>query len=138
MTDFPNDALVGKAGVVLLPHLGASTEEAEDNCAVMAVQEIRDYLENGNIVNSVNFPKVTLGPIGDHTRIAFMTCDIENPVQAIAEYLSEANIFVTKIAGGNKKGFGYVLAETDADYESAEVLLDLEKEGIFSIQIMCK
>lgn len=138
VTDFPNDALVGKAGVVLLPHLGASTEEAEDNCAVMAVQEIRDYLENGNIVNSVNFPKVTLGPIGDHTRIAFMTCDIENPVQAIAEYLSEANIFVTKIAGGNKKGFGYVLAETDADYESAEVLLDLEKEGIFSIQIMCK
>ena len=52
VTDFPNDALVGKAGVVLLPHLGASTEEAEDNCAVMAVQEIRDYLENGNIVNS--------------------------------------------------------------------------------------
>ena len=138
VTDFPNDALVGKAGVVLLPHLGASTEEAEDNCAVMAVQEIRDYLENGNIVNSVNFPKVTLGPIGDRTRIAFMTCDIENPVQAIAEYLSEANIFVTKIAGGNKKGFGYVLAETDADYEAAEVLLDLEKEGVFSIQIMCK
>ena len=138
VTDFPNDALVGKAGVVLLPHLGASTEEAEDNCAVMAVQEIRDYLENGNIVNSVNFPKVTLGPIGERTRIAFMTCDIENPVQAIAEYLSEANIFVTKIAGGNKKGFGYVLAETDADYEAAEVLLDLEKEGVFSIQIMCK
>ncbi len=138
VTDFPNDALVGKAGVVLLPHLGASTEEAEDNCAVMAVQEIRDYLENGNIVNSVNFPKVTLGPIGDRTRIAFMTCDVENPVQAIAEYLSEANIFVTKIAGGNKKGFGYVLAETDADYEAAEVLLDLEKEGVFSIQIMCK
>lgn len=138
VTDFPNDALVGKAGVVLLPHLGASTEEAEDNCAVMAVQEIRDYLENGNIVNSVNFPKVTLGPIGDRTRIAFMTCDIENPVQTIAEYLSEANIFVTRIAGGNKKGFGYVLAETDADYEAAEVLLDLEKEGVFSIQIMCK
>ncbi len=138
VTDFPNDALVGKAGVVLLPHLGASTEEAEDNCAVMAVKQIRDYLENGNIINSVNFPKVDLGPIGDRTRIAFMTCDIENPVQAIAEYLSEANIFVTKIAGGNKKGFGYVLAETDADYETAEVLLDLEKEGVFSIQIMSK
>ena len=138
VTDFPNDALVGKAGVVLIPHLGASTEEAEDNCAVMAVNQMRDYLENGNIINSVNFPKVDLGPIGDRTRIAFMTCDFENPVQAIAEYLSEANIFVTKIAGGNKKGFGYVLAETDADYEAAEVLLDLEKEGVFSIQIMSK
>ena len=138
VTDFPNDALVGKAGVVLIPHLGASTEEAEDNCAVMAVNQMRDYLENGNIINSVNFPKVDLGPIGDRTRIAFMTCDVENPVQAIAEYLSEANIFVTKIAGGNKKGFGYVLAETDADYETAEVLLDLEKEGVFSVQIMSK
>ena len=138
VTDFPNDALVGKAGVVLIPHLGASTEEAEDNCAVMAVNQMRDYLENGNIINSVNFPKVDLGPIGDRTRIAFMTCDVENPVQAIAEYLSEANIFVTKIAGGNKKGFGYVLAETDADYEAAEVLLDLEKEGVFSVQIMSK
>ena len=138
VTDFPNDALVGKAGVVLIPHLGASTEEAEDNCAVMAVNQMRGYLENGNIINSVNFPKVDLGPIGDRTRIAFMTCDVENPVQAIAEYLSEANIFVTKIAGGNKKGFGYVLAETDADYEAAEVLLDLEKEGVFSIQIMSK
>ena len=138
VTDFPNDALVGKAGVVLIPHLGASTEEAEDNCAVMAVNQMRDYLENGNIINSVNFPKVDLGPIGDRTRIAFMTCDVENPVQAIAEYLSEANIFVTKIAGGNKKGIGYVLAETDADYEAAEVLLDLEKEGVFSVQIMSK
>ena len=138
VTDFPNDALVGKAGVVLIPHLGASTEEAEDNCAVMAVNQMRDSLENGNIINSVNFPKVDLGPIGDRTRIAFMTCDVENPVQAIAEYLSEANIFVTKIAGGNKKCFGYVLAETDADYEAAEVLLDLEKEGVCSVQIMSK
>ena len=138
VTDFPNDALVGKAGVVLIPYLGVFTEEAEDNCAIMAVNQMRDYLENGNIINSVNFPKVDLGPIGDRTRIAFMTCDVENPVQAIAEYLSEANIFVTKIAGGNKKGFGYVLAETDADYEAAEVLLDLEKEGVFSIQIMSK
>ena len=138
VTDFPNDALVGKAGVVLLPHLGASTEEAEDNCAVMAVNQMRDYLENGNIINSVNFPKVDMGPIGENTRIGFMTCDIENPVQAVAELLSEANIFVTKIAGGNKKGFGYVLAETDASYEAAEVLLDLEMEGVFSVQIMSK
>lgn len=136
VTDFPNDALVGKAGVVLLPHLGASTEEAEDNCAVMAVNEIRDYLENGNIINSVNFPKVDMGPLGDRTRIAFMTCDIENPVQAVAEFLSSANIFVTKIAGGNKKGFGYVLAETDASAEAAEAVLELEMEGIISVHIL--
>ena len=138
VTDFPNDTLVGKAGVVLLPHLGASTEEAEDNCAVMAVKEIRDYLENGNIINSVNFPKVDMGPLTDKTRIAFMTSDIDNPVQAAAEFLSQANIFVTRITGGNRNGFGYVLAETDASWETAKILLDLEMEGVFSVQIMSK
>jgi len=94
VTDFPNDSLVGRKGVVLLPHLGASTEEAEDNCAVMAVSEIRDYFENGNVINSVNFPKADLGPIGGNVRIGFITCDIDNPVQYIAEILSDANIFV--------------------------------------------
>lgn len=138
VTDFPNDNLVGKAGVVLLPHLGASTEEAEDNCAVMAVNEMRDYLENGNIVNSVNFPKVDMGQFEVGTRIGFMTCDIENPVQTIAEYLSDANIFVKKIAGGNKKGFGYVLVEADASEEATEALLELELEGVISIQVMTK
>lgn len=138
VTDFPNDNLVGKAGVVLLPHLGASTEEAEDNCAVMAVKEMRDYLENGNIVNSVNFPKVDMGQFEAGTRIGFMTCDIENPVQTIAEYLSDANIFVKKIAGGNKKGFGYVLVEADASEEATEALLELELEGVISMQVMTK
>lgn len=138
VTDFPNDNLVGKAGVVLLPHLGASTEEAEDNCAVMAVNEMRDYLENGNIVNSVNFPKVDMGQFEAGTRIGFMTCDIENPVQTIAEYLSDANIFVKKIAGGNKKGFGYVLVEADASEEATEALLELELEGVISMQVMTK
>ncbi|MCI8608448.1 MAG: 3-phosphoglycerate dehydrogenase [Firmicutes bacterium] len=114
ITDFPNDNLVGREGVVLLPHLGASTEEAEDNCAVMAVNEIRDYFENGNVINSVNFPKADLGPIGDNTRIAFLVKDMDDPVVAMTEHLSEAGIAIKKIVGGNKKGFGYVLAEIDS------------------------
>jgi len=131
VTDFPNDSLVGRKGVVLLPHLGASTEEAEDNCAVMAVSEIRDYFENGNVINSVNFPKADLGPIGGNVRIGFITCDIDNPVQYIAEILSDANIFVKKIAGGNKKGFGYVLAEIDA---AEKQNLIFKQEGILSFR----
>ena len=135
VTDFPNDNLVGRKGVVLLPHLGASTEEAEDNCAVMAVSEIRDYFENGNVINSVNFPKADLGPIGGSTRIAFLTCDIDNPVQYIAEVLSSVNIFVKKISGGNKKGFGYVLAEIDA---SGKQNLIFKQEGIISFREITK
>ena len=76
---------MGRDSVVLLPHLGASTAEAEDNCAVMAVQEIRDYFENGNVINSVNFPKADLGPISGNVRIAFMTKDLDNPVEAICQ-----------------------------------------------------
>jgi len=131
VTDFPNDNLVGRKGVVLLPHLGASTEEAEDNCAVMAVNEIRDYFENGNVINSVNFPKADLGPIGENVRIAFITADIENPVQAIAEFLSGANIYVKKIAGGNKKGYGYVLAEIDATEKQN---LIFKQDGVISFR----
>src|SRR5699024_8597825 len=62
VTDFPNDAVVGKPGVIFTPHLGASSAEAEDNCASMAADEIMDYLENGNITNSVNMPACSLGP----------------------------------------------------------------------------
>lgn len=115
ITDFPNDNLIGRDGVVLIPHLGASTEEAEDNCAMMAVKEIRDYFENGNLINSVNFPKADLGPVGENVRIAFLVKDIDDPVSAMTEHLSEAGVAIKKIAGGNKKGFGYVLAELDTN-----------------------
>ena len=131
ITDFPNDNLVGRDGVVLLPHLGASTAEAEDNCAVMAVKEIRDYFENGNVINSVNFPKADLGPISGNVRIAFMTKDLDNPVEAMTAHLSEAGVAIKRIVGGNKKGFGYVLAELDTTEETGVIFHD---EHIISIR----
>ena len=131
ITDFPNDNLVGRDGVVLLPHLGASTAEAEDNCAVMAVQEIRDYFENGNVINSVNFPKADLGPISGNVRIAFMTKDLDNPVEAMTAHLSEAGAAIKRIVGGNKKGFGYVLAELDTAEKPGLIFHD---EHIISIR----
>ncbi|MBQ7703347.1 MAG: 3-phosphoglycerate dehydrogenase, partial [Firmicutes bacterium] len=82
--DFPNDHMVGKPGVILTPHLGASSAEAEDNCAEMAVRETRNYLENGNIINSVNFPKLDMGPKA-HTRYAFILKGVENPAEYIVE-----------------------------------------------------
>jgi len=68
--------MVGRENVILLPHLGASTAEAEDNCAVMAVDEIRSYFENGNIINSVNFPRLDMGELGSGIRVAVMIKDV--------------------------------------------------------------
>ena len=114
VTDFPNDNLVGRENVVLLPHLGASTEEAEDNCASMAVEQIMDYFENGNIRNSVNFPGADLGPLESGSRLSFLTKGMENPVEEIKAMLVGGDFEVTKSAGGTKGEYGYVLLETDA------------------------
>lgn len=116
VTDFPNDALVGREHITLLPHLGASTAEAEDNCASMAVMELRDFFENGNIINAVNFPKVDMGPLGDGHRLAFFVKDMENPVEEIMRMLSAAEIKVSKIQAGRRAadGIAYVLAEVES------------------------
>ena len=114
VTDFPNDNLVGREKVVLLPHLGASTEEAEDNCASMAVEQIMDYFENGNVRNSVNFPGADLGPLESGSRLSFLTKGMENPVEEIKAMLVGGDFEVTKAAGGVKGEYGYVLLETDA------------------------
>ncbi len=106
ITDFPNARTAGMEGVIALPHLGASTEEAEDNCAVMAVKEATDYLENGNIVNSVNFPRVDLGA--------------KNGVRLCVRYDAEKDMLATvnglglvigAIADGKRGKVGYLLAD---------------------------
>ncbi len=114
VTDFPNDNLVGRENVVLIPHLGASTAEAEDNCASMAVEQIMDYFENGNIRNSVNFPNVDLGPLEEGSRLSLLTKGMENPVEEIKGMLVGGDFEITKAAGGVKGEYGYVLLETDA------------------------
>lgn len=112
VTDFPNDNMVGRENVILLPHLGASTAEAEDNCAVMAVKEIRNYLENGNIINSVNFPKLDMGELNGGTRLAVMLCGAQDPALAVMESLSAAEIKYSRVMASRREdGISYVLAE---------------------------
>ena len=119
--DFPNDHMVGKPGVILTPHLGASSAEAEDNCAEMAVKEIRDYFEDGNIINSVNFPKLDMGQCTS-PRVAMMVKGMENPVAEVMDMFSEIKVPVVKaMASMRKDGISYVLAELDKDsFTSAE------------------
>lgn len=119
VTDFPNDNLVGRDKIILLPHLGASTAEAEDNCASMAVLEIRDFFENGNIINSVNFPKLDMGKLEKGARIAFFTKDFDDPATAVLEMLSDAKIAVEKVQASRRKdGIAYVLAQLAQDCEN--------------------
>lgn len=136
VTDFPNDALAGAAAgaaadgsagksdqsadgsagrIILLPHLGASTAEAEENCAVMATEQIMNYFQNGNIINSVNFPKVDMGPIKDGARIAFFTKGCQDPVSAASAVLEKNGVKPSALQGGAKGDYGYVLAEADLD-----------------------
>ena len=116
VTDFPNDNLVGRKGIVLLPHLGASTEEAEDNCAAMAADEIRNYFENGNIINSVNFPKLDMGSLEKGARLSFIVKDMADPAAEILKMLSAADVQVSKVMASRRSdGISYVLVESPAE-----------------------
>ena len=128
VTDFPNDNMVGRENVILLPHLGASTEEAEDNCAVMAVDEIRSYFENGNIINSVNFPRLDMGELGSGIRVAVMIKDVADPALSVMEMLSAAKIKYSRVMASRREdGISYVLAEITQ--ESIPSLLFYGEEG---------
>ena len=128
VTDFPNDNMVGRENVILLPHLGASTAEAEDNCAVMAVDEIRSYFENGNIVNSVNFPRLDMGELESGIRVAVMIKDVADPALSVMEMLSAAKIKYSRVMASRREdGISYVLAEITQ--ESIPSLLFYGEEG---------
>ena len=109
VSDFPNSTTAGKPGCIVIPHLGASTEESEDNCAVMAAKEMRDFIENGNIVNSVNYPACTLGPVGKEGRIAI--CHGASATEAIKAELEKAGVKIDKCANGTRGEIGYTLIE---------------------------
>ena len=110
VTDFPNDTIVGRDKIILLPHLGASTAEAEDNCASMAVEQMMDYFENGNIHNSVNFPSVDLGPLEKGVRISVIAKAME--AEELKSILESNDIKVSRISGASKGAYNYILAET--------------------------
>jgi D-3-phosphoglycerate dehydrogenase len=92
VSDFPTPAVVGVKGAIIIPHLGASTEESEDNCAKMAVKQLRDYLENGNIKNSVNYPNCDMGRRGNNTRIVLLHHNIPNMIGQFTRILAADNM----------------------------------------------
>jgi D-3-phosphoglycerate dehydrogenase len=111
--DFPANALKGHAKVVALPHLGASTEEAEENCAVMVAEQLAEYLENGNVLNSVNFPNVSMARESDY-RIAIANANVPNMVGQISSVLAAAGLNIHNMVNKSKGDMAYTLVDVDS------------------------
>lgn len=123
-TDFGNDELLGAPGVLVLPHLGASTPESEDNCAVMAVEEIRDYLENGNITHSVNMPAVSV-PRSGRARITIIHKNVPNVISKITSTVASENINIDNMVNKSRGEYAYTMLDTDTDV-SADAIVAIE------------
>ncbi|QAT41983.1 3-phosphoglycerate dehydrogenase family protein [Aminipila luticellarii] len=137
ITDFPNNKLVGKEGVICIPHLGASTEEAEDNCAVMATEELMDYIESGNITNSVNYPDCSLGSVTG-TRICVLNKNIPAMLSAVTSAVSDLNLNINNLLNKSKGDYACTLLDIDGTVTEAEVASKLNVPGIIKIRIITK
>ena len=118
VTDFPEDELLGKENVIAIPHLGASTPESEENCAIMAAKQLKDYLEHGIIRNSVNFPECDLGGNG-HTRLVAAHLNIPNMVGQITTILAENKINITSMVNRHKTNIGYDIIDIEGDIDES-------------------
>ena len=136
VSDFPNATTAGQKGVIVIPHLGASTEEAEDNCAVMAVKEMRDYLENGNIVNSVNYPACSLGVANKAGRLAICHKNVANMIGTFTSILGNAKVNIDAIANKSRGDFAYTLIDTDAAIPADVVEALKQSDAVIRVRVI--
>ena len=118
VTDFPEAELIGVENVIALPHLGASTPESEENCAVMAVDELKSYILTGNIKNSVNFPSIRMPKNGD-VRICILHKNVPNIVNNITSEISAAGLNIANMANASKKDWAYTVIDLDGEVDEA-------------------
>lgn len=114
ITDFPNDKTAAMDGCIAIPHLGASTEESEDNCAKMAVHQTMNYLENGNIVNSVNYPSVDMGRCRTAGRIAILHRNIPNSLGQFTAAIASRNINIAGLQNASRGAYAYTMLDVDS------------------------
>lgn len=136
VTDFPNPAVMKMPNVIATPHLGASTAESEDNCAVMAVDEIRNYMENGNIVNSVNYPNCDAGVCDTKGRITVCHKNVPAMLNRITNVFSEANINIAHMTNKSRGNYAYCIFDIDSK-SSADVADKLSAvDGVLKVRII--
>jgi len=131
--DFPSPALHGRPGVVALPHLGASTEEAEENCAIMVVDQVRDFLENGTIRNAVNFPSVEMAREAAH-RIAIANANVPNMLGQISTAMAQAGLNIHNMVNNSKGEMAYTLVDLDTEAQPEVVERIARIPGVLSIR----
>ena len=136
VTDFANPKVAGKAGVICTPHLGASTEESEDNCAVMAVKEIRDFIENGNVVNSVNYPRCEAGVCQTASRITVCHKNIPNMLTQFTGIFAKEGINVPEMVSKSKGDFAYTIIDADAPATDGIVEALKAIEGVVRVRVV--
>ena len=136
VTDFPNPAVVKMPNVIATPHLGASTAESEDNCAVMAVHELREFLENGNIINSVNYPNCSLGECTHANRIAINHRNVKNMLGQFTDIFATSDINIANMVNKSKGDNAYKLFDLDS-VASEEVLDKIRAvEGVLRVRVI--
>ncbi len=136
VTDFPNTITAGQDGCIVIPHLGASTEESEDNCAVMAVKELRNYLENGNIINSVNYPKCDMGICTKARRIAVFHKNIANMITKFTSILGDAGINISDMINKSKGEVAYTMLDLESKPDESIVEKLRNVNGVFRVRVV--
>jgi len=129
--DFPSNLLKNHERVITLPHLGASTKEAEDNCAIMVAEEISDYLENGNITNSVNFPEVVM-PRNGGNRLSIVNSNVPNMVGQISTVLADAGLNIIDMLNKSRGDLAYTLVDVDGDVSDATITTITDIDGVLA------
>lgn len=135
LTDFPSPMLQGEPGVVATPHLGASTVESEENCAVMAADQLRDFLENGNIINSVNFPPLVLERTGGY-RIAVTNRNVPRMLGHVLSVLAEADINVVDMLNKSREDIAYNLLDLEVRPDETVLAALGRIEGVVNVRLV--
>ncbi len=136
VTDFANPTTAGQEGCIVIPHLGASTEESEDNCARMAVKEMMEYLENGNIKNSVNYPNCDMGVCDKAGRIAIFHKNITNMIAGFTTALGNSGINISDLTNKSRKDVAYTMIDVETPVTD-EIIKALEEiNGVFRVRVV--
>ena len=136
VSDFANQTTAGKPGCIVMPHLGASTEEAEDNCAVMAVKELKDYLENGNIKNSVNYPACDMGVCDKVGRVAILHKNISNMIGQFTSVFGDAGINISDMTNKSRGDVAYTMLDIE-QAATPELIQKMEAiDGVFRVRVV--
>jgi D-3-phosphoglycerate dehydrogenase len=134
--DFPKNALKDHPKVVTLPHLGASTNEAEENCAIMVADQLRDFLENGNVRNSVNFPEAVLPRVPGTTRMAIANSNVPNMVGQISTCLAAAKVNIADLLNKSRGEYAYTIIDSDGTLDQATVTSICKIDGVLSARVV--